>query len=100
MSARPNDLEDVYEGQTIRPQWKWKPRLGSATIASVAYTSDPTGLTFASSSTTGDSNTTAAVTISGFKEGNTYVVKSTMTDSAGLVHIEPVRIRCKKAGEV
>lgn len=100
MDIRPNDLPDIIEGETVRIEWKLKPALNGATIASATWASSPTGLTFTNATTTGDTNTTLAVTVAGFRTGNTYTITATATLSDGLVRKPWARIRCKEAGEV
>lgn len=96
----PRNLPPVTTGESVKIDLKLKPALSGATISSATWASNPVGLTFASTTTTGDTNTTASATVSGFQPGEDYIVTATATLSDSLTRIASVRIRSVDAGGV
>lgn len=88
-------LPDVTEGETIRVALKLKAALGSDTVSGTyTFTDEPYGLTFANEARA-DTNTTVETDISGFIQGETYVIQLSATLTAGAVRNYRFQVRCK-----
>lgn len=98
MRMQPTDFTPKTPGEEVRIKFKAKPAIGSDTISSVTWTSDPAGLSFANSAVE-DASTSVAADVSGGSDGVTYVIKATCVMASGVSPREPWgRIQIKRAG--
>ena len=91
-SLRPDDLPPIQEGETVRIAFALHPMLGTDTIASAAWASDPAGLVFANSSVT-NSSRNAETDITAPQGAGAYTITASCTLASGALRKPFVRVR-------
>ena len=92
----PDKLE-LVEGSVKTITLDLAPQIGASTISSIAFTADPSGITFASPTISGK---TATALVSGGSGGSNYIAKLTAVLSNGETEVGTILLKWKEPGDI
>ena len=97
MQLVPADLSPKTPNETVHVKWKLSPALNTDTVASVVWSSNPPGLSFANPTTT-DAAKSIEVDVGSGVASKIYTVSALVTLASGAVREAWARMPVQSAG--